>query len=43
MAESKPGFPGWQDKIGYLLRRPVCRPPDEVRRYYASFSYQAQS
>src|SRR5713101_97458 len=32
-----------QDKIGYLLTRPVGRPPLEVRRYYASFSYQAQS
>jgi hypothetical protein len=32
-----------QDKIGYLLRRPVGRPPHEVRRYYASFRYQAQS
>jgi hypothetical protein len=32
-----------QDRIGYLLRRPVGRPPYEVRRYYASFSYQAQS
>jgi Transposase DDE domain group 1 len=32
-----------QDKIGYLLKRPVGRPPREVRRYYASFGYQAQS
>ena len=32
-----------QDRIGYLLKRPVGRPPHEVRRYYASFSYQAQS
>jgi hypothetical protein len=32
-----------QDKIGYLLKRPVGRPPHEVRRYYARFSYQAQS
>lgn len=32
-----------QDKIGYLLKRPVGRPPHQVRRYYASFSYQAQS
>src|SRR5271168_4001935 len=32
-----------QDKIGYLLKRPVGRPPHEVRRYFASFSYQAQS
>jgi hypothetical protein len=32
-----------QDRIGYLLKRPVGRPPQEVRRYYASFSYRAQS
>jgi len=32
-----------QDRIGYLLKRPVGRPPHEVRRYYANFRYQAQS
>src|SRR6516164_3211539 len=32
-----------QDRIGYLLNRPVGRPPHEVRRYFASFSYRAQS
>src|SRR3954471_7319937 len=32
-----------QDKIGYLLKRPVGRPSHEVRRSYANFSYQAQS
>ncbi len=32
-----------QEKIGYLLSRPVGRPPLEVRRYYASFAYQAGS
>jgi hypothetical protein len=32
-----------QDKIGYLLKRPLGRPPHEVRRFYASFGYQAQS
>jgi hypothetical protein len=32
-----------QDKIGYLLKRPVGRPSNEVRRHFASFSYQAQS
>ena len=32
-----------QDKIGYLLKRPVGRPPHEVRRYFASFAYRAQS
>jgi DDE family transposase len=32
-----------QDRIGYLLKRPVGRPPHEVRRYFATFGYQAQS
>src|SRR5919205_522430 len=32
-----------QRSIGHLLKRPVGRPPHEVRRYYASFRYQAQS
>jgi hypothetical protein len=32
-----------QDKIRHLLKRPVGRPPHEVRRYYANFRYQAQS
>jgi len=32
-----------QHRIGYLLKRPVGRPPQEVRRYYASFTYQAKS
>jgi len=32
-----------QRRIGYLLKRLVGRPPYEVRRYYRSFSYQAQS
>ena len=32
-----------QRKIGYLLKRPVGRPPHELRRYFAIFSYQAQS
>jgi hypothetical protein len=32
-----------QDKIGYSLKRPNGRPPQEVRRYYSSFSYQAGS
>ena len=32
-----------QRRIGYLLKRPVGRPPHEVRRYYASFAYRAQS
>src|SRR5947209_8309176 len=26
-------------KIAYLLKRPVGRPPHEVRRFFASFSY----
>jgi hypothetical protein len=32
-----------QNRIGYLLKRPVGRPPHEVRRYYANFTYQAGS
>lgn len=32
-----------QVNIAHLLKRPVGRPPREVRRYYANFSYQAQS
>jgi len=32
-----------QESIAWLLKRPVGRPPHEVRRYYASFSYQAGS
>ena len=32
-----------QERIGHLLTRPAGRPPNEVRRYYASFSYQAGS
>ena len=30
-------------RAGYLLKRPVGRPPNEVRRYYANFTYQAAS
>ena len=32
-----------QGKIGHLLKRPLGRPPQEVRRFFASFSYRAQS
>ena len=32
-----------QKRIAHLLKRPVGRPPHEVRRFYASFRYQAQS
>ena len=32
-----------QDRISYLLKRPVGRPPNEVRRFYANFTYQAGS
>jgi Transposase DDE domain group 1 len=32
-----------QDRIGYLLARPVGRPPNEIRRFHANFSYQAGS
>jgi hypothetical protein len=31
-----------QDCIGDLLKRPMGRPPDEVRRFHANFSYRAQ-
>jgi hypothetical protein len=30
-----------QNRIGHLLKRPVGRPPHEVRRFYASFRYQS--
>ena len=30
-----------QESIAHLLTRPVGRPPNHVRRYYANFSYQA--
>ena len=32
-----------QRRIAHLLRRPVGRPPQEVRRLYASFRYRAAS
>ena len=32
-----------QERIGHLLKRPVGRPPTKPRRFFASFSYQAQS
>jgi hypothetical protein len=32
-----------QERIGHLLTRPVGRPPNEVRRSYANFTYQAAS
>src|SRR5207245_9142556 len=32
-----------QSRITHLLTRPVGRPPHYVRRFYASFRYQAQS
>jgi hypothetical protein len=28
-----------QERIGYLLKRPVGRPSNDVRRSYASFTY----
>ena len=37
-------WPRWHrfyERISYLLNRPVGRPSNEVRRYHASFSYQA--
>ena len=30
-----------QESIAHLLKRPVGSPPKDVRRYHASFSYQA--
>jgi len=30
-----------QESVAHLLKRPVGRPPNDVRRYYASFTYQA--
>jgi hypothetical protein len=32
-----------QARIGYLLTRPVGRPPNHVRRFHANFTYQAGS
>jgi hypothetical protein len=32
-----------QQRIAYLLKRPVGRPPNHVQRFHASFSYQAKS
>src|SRR5262249_55596968 len=32
-----------QSRIGYLLKRPVGRPSNEVRRFHANFTYQAGS
>ena len=32
-----------QESIAHLLTHPVGRPPNHVRRYYASFSHQAES
>ena len=32
-----------QESVAHLLTRPVGRPPNHVRRYYATFSYQAGS
>jgi hypothetical protein len=30
-----------QERIGYLLTRPIGRPQCHVRRYHASYHYQA--
>jgi hypothetical protein len=32
-----------QERIGYLLKRPVGRPSLDVQRSYANFTYQAGS
>jgi hypothetical protein len=33
----------FRERIGYLLKRPVGRPPNHVRRYCANFHYRAAS
>src|SRR3712207_7019795 len=33
----------FRSSIAFLLRRPVGRPPQEVRRFHAGFSYRAAS
>ncbi len=38
-----PGNAVLQRRIAHLLTGPVGRPPHEVRRFYASFRYQAQT
>ena len=38
-----PANPVLEGRIGYLLKRPVGRPPNEVQRFYANFTYQAGS
>src|SRR5919199_1071837 len=38
-----PANPVLQRRIAHLLTPPVGRPPHEVRRFYASFRYQAQT
>ncbi len=32
-----------QESVAHLLTRPVGRPPNHVRRFHVSFSYQAGS
>lgn len=32
-----------QDKVAHLLKPPVGRPPNHVRRIYGDFEYQAAS
>jgi hypothetical protein len=32
-----------QERIGYMLKRPLGRPSHNVRRFYANFTYQAGS
>jgi hypothetical protein len=31
-------LPANRDRIGYLLKRPIGRPPNEVRRFHANFT-----
>jgi hypothetical protein len=32
-----------QGRIGFLLRRPAGRPPNQIQRFFANFTYQAAS
>ena len=38
-----PAYRILHERIGYLLKRPVCRSSNDVRRSHASFTYQAGS
>ena len=38
-----PKNPILQGRIGYLLKRPIGRPSNDVRRFHANFTYQAEA